>query len=513
MTIEEYSKLWDGCGLPRGTFATGLSVGPLKGGRVGFHFYSAIPLRDAERLYGPWLRNRLRNHGFQGVEVRDPGRQGGKKVKEGYAAEVILLDGERHQPMSRDDSDEKAVRILFENLGKFLEGNFPESFDPKSTLREYFNEHGDEVEQYALARSGSTTGDAPTDTTFAAEGVRQDAGGGGEPPADAEEGGDEPRNLIFFGAPGTGKSHRADTIVKTVADTIRTTFHPDSDYASFVGCYKPTMKSGRIAYEFVPQAFTKAYVQAWRKMAEREDPARQYLVIEEINRGNCAQVFGDVFQLLDRAENGFSKFPIEPDADLAAHLKIFLSGLRDSDMDLSIIQALADAGAKGSWDDICNGAKLVLPPNLYIWATMNTSDQSLFPMDSAFKRRWDWRYSKIRDERQGYKILADGKEYPWWDFLRKINAAVLDVTKSADKQLGYFFVKLPDGETKINADTFVGKAIFYLWNDVFRDCELEDGAFMADGGKRQLAFDDFYDEGGEVNETAVGDFLSRLLSE
>ena len=138
-----------------------------------------------------------------------------------------------------------------------------------------------------------------------------------------------------------------------------------------------------IVYDFVPQAFVKAYVDAWRKMdaTQGEGGAAEpvFLVIEEINRGNCAQIFGDLFQLLDRKEDGCSNYPIDADDDL----KRFLADER----------RLGNCNAIPG--EVRDGSKLILPPNLYIRATMNTSDQSLFPMDSAFKRRWEWKYLSL----------------------------------------------------------------------------------------------------------------------
>ena len=125
--------------------------------------------------------------------------------------------------------------------------------------------------------------------------------------------------IIYYGAPGTGKSHTTDKLVEGDKNNRyhqRTTFHPDSDYSSFVGCYKPTKEKDELTYKFVPQAFLKAYVAAWRNISEP-----YYLIIEEINRGNCAQIFGDIFQLLDRRSDGFSKYHISTDSDIAAFLR------------------------------------------------------------------------------------------------------------------------------------------------------------------------------------------------
>jgi len=351
---------------------------------------------------------------------------------------------------------------------------------------------------------------------------------------------------IFYGAPGTGKSHRTNEIVATFADTIRTTFHPDSDYASFVGCYKPTMKPKKrialvgkkfeegdvssldeslqkeevIFYSFMPQAFTDAYVQAWTKIAKTPadgKPDAQFLIIEEINRGNCAQVFGDLFQLLDRHDNGFSQYPINADADLKAHLEKRLSSAAAAPETVAQIDTmLAEAKTKATWEDVRKGKKLILPPNLFIWATMNTSDQSLFPMDSAFKRRWDWKYVPItKNTEEDYKIEIDGTIYDWWIFVKAINEKIFGATYSEDKKLGYFFVKAvkKDGMNIIDADRFLNKVVFYLWNDVFKNSEPEK-AFKFDrpDKKENIAtFQDFFnEETGERNDAMLKAFLAGL---
>lgn len=273
---------------------------------------------------------------------------------------------------------------------------------------------------------------------------------------------------IFYGAPGTGKSHEVKNLTGELLESgddadlpnvFRTTFHPDTDYASFVGCYKPTMKpttdaaktlSGKeeeIVYEFVPQVFTNAYVYAYTT----QEPT--YLVIEEINRGNCAQIFGDLFQLLDR-KNGKSEYKIKADNDLAKYLREQLG-----------------ADSEGIQD-----GKLCLPANLHILATMNTSDQSLFPMDSAFKRRWDWEYVPINYntsiESGTFVITIGDKSYSWVDFIKQVNEKIFDLTQSEDKQMGNFFIK-----HSINEDGFKSKVMFYLWYEVLRD-ETENNKYF-----------------------------------
>ena len=394
---------------------------------------------------------------------------------------------------------------------------------------------------------------------------------------------------IYYGAPGTGKSHKIkdDKSVKEADKknmVFRTTFHPDSDYSTFVGAYKPTMKSseriyspeeltiklkeikttgttypchkfaakyweslkdltpdsikqilnacgftdnysveigkgvaigqeylnnpedGKIIYSFCPQAFTNAYVEAWNTEEE------VYLVIEEINRGNCAQIFGDLFQLLDR-KNGVSEYPVEADADLHSYLN----------------KALAKTTRTDIPDDVKSGKKLMLPSNLYIWATMNTSDQSLFPIDSAFKRRWEWKYIKIKEGKDEHgnkldwkvdvKMDESGTLLTWWNFIKKVNEIIASMTSSADKQLGYFFCCAKDGV--IDKETFVSKVIFYLWNDVFKDYGFEDASLFRyttkdEDGKemeKDLSFPDFYDEEGEkVNTERLTDFVKKVMS-
>ena len=315
-----------------------------------------------------------------------------------------------------------------------------------------------------------------------------------------------PLQQIFYGAPGTGKSHSVKKVTGELLEdgteverdnVFRTTFHPDTDYASFVGCYKPTMKpttneqktiTGKkeeIVYEFVPQVFTDAYVYAYN------NPDKDtYLVIEEINRGNCAQIFGDLFQLLDR-KRGVSEYKIKADKDLATYL----------------LEAKDDKGNDILTDKIgiLNG-KLCLPANLNILATMNTSDQSLFPMDSAFKRRWEWEYVVIdydEPKSKGFEIiLSEDKKYNWCDFIKQVNKRIFALTQSEDKEMGNFFIK-----NSINAEQFKSKVMFYLWYEVLRD-EVENSKYFfyyiqqdEDTGKestKQFTFKELYGDKAEI---------------
>lgn len=321
---------------------------------------------------------------------------------------------------------------------------------------------------------------------------------------------DQPLQQIFYGAPGTGKSHKAKKITGELDDAgnehektnvFRTTFHPDTDYATFVGCYKPITKEvpvfsttdgkllrheEQITYEFVPQAFTDAYIYAYNHPEEAT-----YLVIEEINRGNCAQIFGDLFQLLDRKADGTSEYTIKADKDLAKYLTKELGvdseGIKDG--------------------------KLCLPKNLNILATMNTSDQSLFPMDSAFKRRWDWEYIPIsytEPKSSAFQINV-GSGYSWVGFIKQVNKRIFTLTQSEDKELGNFFIK-----DSIDAEQFKSKVMFYLWYEVLRD-EVESSKYFFkystqdETGKEtnhKFTFTDLY---GENKEAILEGFLKYIL--
>ena len=338
-----------------------------------------------------------------------------------------------------------------------------------------------------------------------------------------------PRQIIFYGAPGTGKSHTIKKEENAGLTCIRTTFHPDSDYSTFVGCYKPhkCRETETLTYEFVPQAFLEAYTQAWL------NPQKEIaLVIEEINRGNCAQIFGDIFQLLDRDKDGWSSYPIKADTDIAEYL------------DQMEITGYSETMVKKYGESKVGYGYMALPPNMSLLATMNTSDQSLFPIDSAFKRRWDWKYVKIKngkdklgnklnwkivikDEADNVVKVGENEEISWWTFIEKINTIIASMTSSADKQLGYFFCKPMDKAEEtdeepsiITADTLVGKVIFYLWNDVFKDYGFEDAYLFSYLEKvegkdveKDLTFADFYDEEGEhVNTRRLADFLGKVLT-
>lgn len=369
---------------------------------------------------------------------------------------------------------------------------------------------------------------------------------------------EHPFQQIFYGAPGTGKSHKVKEFLelnKVPKENIfRTTFHPDSDYSTFVGTYKPIMerisehlfnknelisklnemkkqgitysphkfgakywyslkqlsnadikdilsacglsdnytveivkgiaigedllkksKESKIVYGFIPQVFLNAYMQAYRKPDEEI-----YLIIEEINRGNCAQIFGDLFQLLDRDEDGYSEYTIKADADLRAFLEENLGadnpGIKDGE--------------------------LCLPSNFYIYATMNTSDQSLFPIDSAFKRRWDWDYEPIKYKNTDWVIDIHGIKYSWISFQKEINKRIFDATSSEDKMLGDYFVN-PLNKV-ITEKMFLNKVLFYLWNDVCKDGE---GDIFKLSDTENISFSDLHGDDGIQKLVSMMEYL------
>lgn len=305
--------------------------------------------------------------------------------------------------------------------------------------------------------------------------------------------------IIYYGAPGTGKSHRIKEQLEGVPkeNIFRTTFHPDSDYSTFVGAYKPTrserplyglfgketvrLNDGKdlsediITYKFIPQAFLNAYMQAYRRPDENV-----YLIIEEINRGNCAQIFGDLFQLLDRDEYGVSEYTIKADADLKAFLE----------------------DEMGEGNDAIKDGELCLPSNLYIYATMNTSDQSLFPIDSAFKRRWDWEYEPIKYKNTNWMIDIQGEAYSWVSFQKEINRRIFEATSSEDKMLGDYFVNPSNGI--ITEKMLLNKILFYLWNDVCKDGE---GDIFKVSDTEDVSFSELYGDGGKQKLVDMMNYL------
>lgn len=302
---------------------------------------------------------------------------------------------------------------------------------------------------------------------------------------------------IFYGAPGTGKSHTVDTEYVKGNKCFRITFHPDTDYASFVGCYKPKMGGATgedITYSFVPQVFLNAYIYAWN---HPDEPT--YLVIEELNRGNCAQIFGDIFQLLDRQKTvhpGYSKYTINADSDIATYLSGKLENKERYEKAICEIYGLKEF----------DFSILALPSNLNILATMNTSDQSLIPIDSAFKRRWEMEYVGVNydDAKQFTVVIDETHKYSWNEILKGLNGYIKQEKHSTNKILGNRFVQA-DENNVISSIVFRDKVLFFLFNDVFKDeDEFRTGFF---GGNDTLYFEDLCE--GDDWTTYVINFVEK----
>ena len=288
-----------------------------------------------------------------------------------------------------------------------------------------------------------------------------------------------PKNLIVFGAPGTGKSHFIENIRKTLPskDVLeneaatdkagkaffsyydRVTFYPTYSYAQFVGTYKPVVDDKKeISYEFVPGPFLRLLSEALK------NPGSNYLlIIEEINRANAAAVFGDMFQLLDRMSDGLSEYGISLAEDIKKWLK-----------DDAKVQPIAVGADDKDKEVAWNGDMLRLPKNFYIWATMNSADQGVFPLDTAFKRRWEFKYIEVDGAGPKNLWIETGLGAYYWDALRKaINEKLLTAGKvNEDKLLGPWFLK-DEGNQRISAEKFSSKVLMYLWEDAARMCRRQ----------------------------------------
>lgn len=251
-------------------------------------------------------------------------------------------------------------------------------------------------------------------------------------------------NVLLYGVPGVGKSHEIQTKYCDDPERMeRVVFHPDYTYSDFVGQILPKVENDKLKYEFTAGPFTTLLAKAWN------NPGKEYyLVIEEINRGNAPAIFGEIFQLLDRktedshrydpSEYGESEYPIT-----------------NSDIATAVF---------GDPEE-----KIRIPSNMWILATMNTADQNVFTLDTAFQRRWKLHHMKNDVMSAGHsKTKIEGSEIEWGTFASVINEMVtdysLEMVSSEDKRLGAYFVK----KNELSEEEFPEKVLKYLWDDAFK---------------------------------------------
>lgn len=253
-------------------------------------------------------------------------------------------------------------------------------------------------------------------------------------PDNNEENAEEARNVLLYGVPGSGKSYTIKTqYCDDETRMERVVFHPDYSHSDFVGQIMPSSVGGHISYPFVPGPFTRILKKAIDAPGELF-----YLVIEEINRGNAPAIFGEVFQLLDR-KNGESEY-----------------GISNSDI------------ANFVYGD--QGHMVKIPANLFILATMNTADQNVFTLDTAFKRRWAMHCVENNFDNCEYSNLPIcGSGITWKSFAETINAIIIDCGEnslsSEDKRLGAYFVNKKELQ---DPALFSEKVLMYLWNDALK---------------------------------------------
>jgi 5-methylcytosine-specific restriction protein B len=292
-------------------------------------------------------------------------------------------------------------------------------------------------------------------------------------------------NVIYYGAPGVGKSYEIDSTCSTL-NSIRTVFHPDTQYSDFVGCLKPQMNGENVVYAFRPGPFTLAL-----EMAACDMSNHVCLVIEELNRAPAAAVFGELFQLLDRDSSGRSQYSITlSDPDMIQYLQTNASVLLD-------------------------GNNLRIPANLSLLATMNSSDQAVMPMDTAFKRRWKFKYVPISFDQCPEGIItlpitdAPALKVEWKDFASLINDVLQDRQIPDDRLLGPWFLnssELSDEEASLKS--LKGKLLLYIWDDILRHDDKD--IVFASGINTYGALIKKLDAGESIFNTAIEEKLKRF---
>lgn len=302
-------------------------------------------------------------------------------------------------------------------------------------------------------------------------------------------------NKIYYGVPGCGKSYTVDKeFNKEKFHIERTTFHPEFTNSDFVGQIIPVLKENAVSYEFHVGAFTKAL-----EFAINNPSKKVCLVVEEINRGNASSIFGDIFQLLDRDSNGASKYSI-------------FNG--------PVIDYLKTKGI--------NISEIAIPSNMWIIATMNTNDQNVFTLDTAFKRRWKMEYIKneFSQDQESTELKnslvptskkGNYSQITWGNFVNKINKHILDDKSGIngeDKQLGMYFVNKSE---VLSEKEFAEKILSYLWEDVaklnpeywFGDVDSYDKLLKKYEDSYLEVFDSLFEEEIIITEETTANVINR----
>ena len=291
--------------------------------------------------------------------------------------------------------------------------------------------------------------------------------------------------LILFGGPGTGKSYSvANSLLKQLGvgeHYVRTVFHPEYSYGDFMGKLMPLTRGDSVTYEFYPGHFLRALAMAYDSLlrcAEDEEPQHVALIIDEINRGNSAGIFGTAFQLLDRGRDGWSEYPVNL-SDLEFDALLEEVGIEPGTKERrgrkpqTFYYYDSDEYTKGQLESILDEklnisfGKVRVPPNLSLLATMNTSDNSIYYMDSAFKRRWEWQFVDINGDHVRDEGTAFENREEWESFVDALNAFIKDhhkyIRQVEDKQVGYWFID----SDEILKSQIQNKVMFFLWDSVF----------------------------------------------
>ncbi|MEQ8757446.1 MAG: AAA family ATPase [Coleofasciculus sp. G1-WW12-02] len=320
----------------------------------------------------------------------------------------------------------------------------------------------------------------------------------------------KPIQKILFGSPGTGKSYqlrqiakhqlgiKLDEDTKSLENTVKTVFHPEYTYSDFMGKLLPYTYGNSVAYKYYPGHFLQALGKAYRGLIDNSEE-KYLLVIDELNRGNAAAIFGSIFQLLDREDDGWSTYDVDISelelvglfnamdykANITVDREIQVKG---STLENFVLYELENKLSSNSEDrdrvrrlKNLKDHKISLPPNLSILATINTSDESIYYLDSAFKRRWDWEYVEAPSEAditnknvpdiisKATLELDNGEHLKWYRCIVGINKFIKShyssIRRVEDKQIGWWFIKPNDG--KVSLDQVKDKVMFYLWDSVF----------------------------------------------